>query len=96
MQLDELAVEPKEGPQAVYVHCPADRDTKLNLLDTFLPQLEKIEGVSKEVFLQKQQDLLKQKPEAMAEFLPSDGDTPTENNRKQTKRMLYDPNRFYM
>jgi hypothetical protein len=49
--LDEFSVEPKEGPQAVYVHCPADRETKLSLLDTFLPQLEKIEGVSKEEFL---------------------------------------------
>jgi len=96
MQLDEFSVEPKQGPQAVYVHCPADRDTKLNLLDTFLPQLEKIEGVSKGEYLQKQKDLLMQKEEVMAEFMPSDKDEKSETNRKETKRMLYDPNRFYM
>jgi hypothetical protein len=35
-------------------------------------------------------------PEVLAEFQANEKDDKTESNRKETKRMLYDPNRFYM
>jgi len=53
LELNEFAIDPKAGPQAVYVHCPADKGTKMNLLETHLQSVEKIEGYPREEFIEK-------------------------------------------
>lgn len=73
-------------PQALFI---TPDDSVINLLDTYLPNLEKIEGVSVEEFMKKAKNNEK-------EFAYTEKDDDKERNRKDTLKMIYSPDRFYM
>ena len=53
IQLDQVGLSEKGGPQAVFVQSPSSQDTKQNLFTTYLSHLEKIEGETPQDFMKK-------------------------------------------
>jgi len=97
MEISEFSLNTKEGPQAVFVHSPADKETKINLLDTYLSTVDKIEGLPRDEYLRKQKALMMGEDQKVyEEFMDTPEDDKSAKNAKETKRMLFDPNRFYM
>jgi hypothetical protein len=69
----------------------------MNLLDTYLSTVEKIEGLPRDEYLRKQKALMMgEDQEIYKEFMDTPEDDKSAKNAKETKRMLFDPNRFYM
>lgn len=53
MEIAEFSLNTKGDPQAVFVHSPADKETKINLLDSHMFAVEKIEGLPRDEYLRK-------------------------------------------
>lgn len=66
-----------------------DNKGVIDLLQTTLANLERIEGVSKEEYL-------KIAVNAEVEFAPNEADNDIERNRKDTQKLVFSPTRFLM
>ena len=64
-------------------------DSMVNLLNTHLPSLEKIEGDSIEEFMRKSKN-------NEQEFAYTEKDGDTDRNKKDTLKLIFNPERFYM
>ena len=73
-------------PQAIFVR---PDDQFVDLFKTYLPRLEKIEGVTTRQFIEKSLN-------AEKEFAAKEGDDDTKQNKLDTMKMIYSPERFLM
>jgi len=75
----------KETPQALFFH-PID-DQGLNLIEKYLPHLQKLEGDSIDEFIRRSKN-------SEAEFADQPGDDDSRKNELDTLKRLYSPQRF--
>ena len=61
----------------------------INLLQNYLVNLEKIEGLTRDEYLLKAGNIEK-------EFAYTEADSDTERNKKDTAKLIYSPDRFIM
>ena len=76
----------EDKPQGLFI-TPEDRF--IDLLDTYLKGLEKIEGQTKEEFFRKALN-------NDQEFAYEEKDNDSERNQKDTKKLIFSPDRFLM
>jgi hypothetical protein len=77
----------EEGPQALFV-TPEDNNV-IDLFSTHLTNLEKVEGLTKEEYLRKAVNGEK-------EFAYLETDDDRERNKKDTSKLIYSPDRYFM
>lgn len=77
----------EEHPQALFV-TPEDNNI-IDLFQTTLTNLERIEGLSKEEYLRKAVN-------AEKEFAYLETDDDQQRNKKDTAKLIYSPDRFFM
>jgi hypothetical protein len=75
-------------PQAVFV-TPEEETTVIDLFKSCLVNVEKVEGLARDEYLRKSVNNEK-------EFAYSEGDDDHQRNKKDTQKLIYSPERFFM
>ena len=77
-----------DKPQALFV-TPEEEGTVVDLLKSYLINIEKIEGLPRDEYFHKAINNEK-------EFAYAEGDDDQQRNRKDTQKLIYSPERFFM
>ena len=78
----------EDRPQALFI-TPEDENTVVDLFKSYLVNLEKVEGLTKDEYLRRA-------VQADKEFAYTEKDDDHQRNKKDTQKLIYSPERFFM
>ena len=78
----------EDKPQALFV-TPEEEGTVIDLFKSYLVNIQKVEGMSRDEYLRKAVNVDK-------EFAYAESDDDQQRNKKDTQKLIYSPERFFM